>query len=338
MLSSLTSVERSDLELKVLFATQNYTSHRTWSQPWLKHLVDEPYSYANVLSPEELHSISSVEAAGLLEHKGILDYTLALEHCYNSSPAPYIAVFEDDIVLAEGWFARTLLALRDIEAKLVPRDGTTVPWQDLRLFSQERWTGWQHPAIGQNNEHWIALGLASAVLGALLLIRRSTHGARRHLDNWTLAVVCLVAVPGLVVLFFQAGKASVVPHAHSVHRETVGGGSHAMVLPRDRVPALVHYMRQREVGHYDLIMRDFAKSQKLARYAIHPVQVQHVGPVSVHRQTGEKQHPVWSMAFESLKPAKLAKQHRRMVSRLYGDRDHASAFDEQTMAIVRSQG
>ena len=337
MLASLTPIERSDLEVKVLFATRNESRHQTWNEPWVKYLVDQAYTYRDVLSSEELSRISGLEALKFDEHKGILDYTLAMQHCYETSSAPYIAVFEDDIILAEGWFARTLLALRDIEAKLTRRE-ETVPWQDLRLFSQERWTGWHDTTLGAHNEHWIALGLAAAVLGALLLVRRSTHGARKHLDNWTLAVVCLVAIPGLVVLFFQAGKASVVPQTRSVHRAMIGGGSHAMVLPRERVPALVQYMRQREVGHYDRIMRDYAKKNKLARYAIHPVQVQHVGPVSVHQQTGAKMEPIWSMAFESLRPARLAKQHRRMVSKLYGDRDRASAQDVKTMAIVKSQG
>jgi hypothetical protein len=35
---------------------------------------------------------------------------------------------------------------------------------------------------------------------------------------------------------------------------------------------------------------------------------------------GRKENGLWSMAFESLKPGWLARDHRRMVQELYGER------------------
>ncbi|KAM0236312.1 hypothetical protein ACHAP5_009391 [Fusarium lateritium] len=83
--------------------------------------------------------------------KGVFDYTYALQRCYDTG-ALYIGMFEDDIILADGWFIRTLRGLAGIP-------GSTQDWLFMRLFNQERSIGWGSHEIGGNNEHWIILGV-----------------------------------------------------------------------------------------------------------------------------------------------------------------------------------
>ncbi len=47
--------------------------------------------------------------------------------------------------------------------------------------------------------------------------------------------------------------------------------------------------------------------------------VQHMGFESIINPTRERGRAIWSMAFENLSGKKLAKEHRKMVGRLFGE-------------------
>ena len=51
-------------------------------------------------------------------HKAGLDYAFALQTCLKESTSPYIAILEDDVLLAHGWLAKTRLAVQDIENRI----------------------------------------------------------------------------------------------------------------------------------------------------------------------------------------------------------------------------
>jgi hypothetical protein len=55
------------------------------------------------------------------------DYTYILDQCYLTR-APYIGIFEDDIIFADGWLAKTLRALHDIEDQLKARNWLFTPF------------------------------------------------------------------------------------------------------------------------------------------------------------------------------------------------------------------
>jgi len=271
-LDRLTTFEREDLHLKVLFATVNTSLHKSWNEPWLRGVVDEAYSYQGLVALEEYNLLSELEEESARTVKSISDYAIALKHCYESTNAPYIAVFEDDTIVAETWFARTMKAVKDIEAVMEEQEKG---WLSMRLFSED--PGWGSRSMGSNSELRYSFILSAVALFGLVLYRRKSYIVRRHLDNWTLAVICLVAIPGIVILFFQSGKASVLPPSAGAHRDDTGTGSQGSIFPRERVPGLIRYLKQREVGQHDLITRDFGKHEKLASFALYPVQMQHVG-------------------------------------------------------------
>jgi hypothetical protein len=116
------------------------------------------------------------------------------------------------------------------------------------------------------------------VRAALLALRRRARAVRAHVDNWTLAVVCAVAVPAFVVLFFRAGKATMLPPAPGVVAEDFGCCSQGLVYPRAALPGLLRFLAGRADGQIDLLINDYARDEGLGRYALYPVQLQHVGP------------------------------------------------------------
>ena len=270
-MEGLTEVERSALYLASFFTNSDPAIHPTWNTPWLASLLDEAYTY-NV-SDERLEELKRYETVGAVKPKGVFDYTYALQHCYEQG-AEWVALFEGDVIFASGWFARMLDGLRQIEEVLRLR---TSDWIFMRLFNQERSTGWSNRYVGGNNEHWISLGIDLVALPLLFIARRKSPGARRHLDNWTLAVLCFLAIPSMVVLFFKAGKASMLPPSPGVRIEPFGCCSQAMVFSRDQVPPTIQYLRERVEGQVDLMLNDRSRATGLARIALYPVQVQHIG-------------------------------------------------------------
>ena len=97
------------------------------------------------------------------------------------SNAPYIVVLEDDIVLAEGWMAKTLRALLDIEEIFRNRN----PWIYLRLFYTETALSWTSDDFAYRNMPLVfALGITFA-LACLVSLRRFGI-CRAYSDNATI--------------------------------------------------------------------------------------------------------------------------------------------------------
>ena len=226
----------------------------------------------NVSTEEEIW-LQTMEKNGDFETKGVFDYVYALGECYTAG-TPYIGIFEDDIMLADGWLVRTLLALEKLPSS---NDGS---WLFMRLFNQERSTGWAHGHIGGNKEHWIILGIGLGITILVLAARTFSRSTRAHLDVGTLLVVVLLLNPALVVLFFQCGKASLLPPSPGVFAENFGCCSQAMVFPRAQVQALMGFLRKQKRGQVDLLLKKRALEMGLTRYSLYPVQAQHIGGFS----------------------------------------------------------
>lgn len=131
MLDDLTPAERRDIHIAVLFAHRDPNVHPTWSQPWLRNLVDSAISYdifygtenssdagnrplslltRSSAAWEAFEYLSDLERSGRYLLKGVRDYAMALEYCY-AVGTPLVAVFEDDILFARSWYARLRTAL-----------------------------------------------------------------------------------------------------------------------------------------------------------------------------------------------------------------------------------
>lgn len=243
-------------------------------------------------------------------------------------------MFEDDTLLADGWLVRTLQGLRGLESKTA---GDPNSWLFMRLFNQERSTGWASHQIGGNNEFWIILGVGlgiitiAAVAGAVT--RRLQHQQRQwqrqrtkkkaktlqpDISPSTLFVLVCVLNPALVLLFFQCGKASVLPPAPGLFEESFGCCSQAMVFPRAQAPLVMEYLRERGQGQIDLMLDRLAEETALARFALYPVLVQHIGVDSARKTERNEAQAIWSMAYEDLDEGVLARTHSRLVDGYYG--------------------
>lgn len=200
------------------------------------------------------------------------DYTYALQRCHDTG-TPYIGVFEDDILMADGWLVRALLELGNLPSAGSGGD----EWLLMRLFNQERSTGWASRQIGGNHEFWIILAMGLVVGCLAFLMHRQWRFTREYLNLEIVAVLTLFLIPALVVLFFQCGKASLLPPRAGVANEPFGRCSQAMIFPHDAIPGLQDFLRRKKAGQVDLLLNEYSQDAGLARLALYPVQAQHIG-------------------------------------------------------------
>jgi GR25 family glycosyltransferase involved in LPS biosynthesis len=271
-LEGLVPRERADVYIGILFAHTNPEDHPGWHNPQIRDIVDEAFSYNVIL--EDHAMLSDLESSQNYEQKGVFDYAYALEYCLNTTESPYIAIFEDDVIFADGWLSYTLDNLSNLERKLVPHPQD---WLFLRLFNQERSIGWASRRIGGNHELLITIALVLPLVTIVCLLRRCYPNTHRYMDNWTLAIVCLVIIPAFIVLFYQAGKASLLPPRPGVRAEAFGCCAQGLVFPRSTALSIVDLLRDRGSGQVDLILNDIAREKGFTRYAQYPVMIQHLG-------------------------------------------------------------
>lgn len=349
-LANLTRSERSAIHLKLFFADvpDPAAQHPSFASLSAAGVADEVFTYNSTLPPSDLdHKTEQLAKwaadrgnGHALERKTVHDYAWAMDRCVRDVPqAPYIGLFEGDILLADGWAARTLLNLRAVEAMMRdprrrdPEKGEIEPgrpntWLYLRLFNQERSTGWSGgTGFYKNKAHVISGAVGVPLFGILLLARRRSLSLRRHLDVWALLVVCCVAVPLAVWLFFASGKAALLGSPRpGVREEFFGCCNQALVYNRAHAAPLAERMldaaaRRAAPGRSDMLPKTFARDGGLARVSAYPMLAQHVGKVSAIDTSDDEAMRVWSMAFEDLRPRELAEGHRRDVRELFGEVD-----------------
>ena len=238
------------------------------------------------------------------------DYVYALEQCMKTT-APWIAVFEDDIIFADGWMAKMIDGLAKVKKRAFVQ-----PWKKwlyMRLFYTEtviRWTD-EDPAY----DHMpVVLGTASLfALVVLLTVKVSSTSARYHLDIATMAVLCLITAPAFAGLYFMAGKWSIDFPKEPVLMQREGCCTQALVFPRERVPELGEYLRQIGSGQTDMLIETFADEKDYDRYALVPQVVQHVGKQSSKGISPLNTQSIWAFFFETSDPKKLKREHERLL-------------------------
>lgn len=352
-LVNMSLAERRAVHLKVFFAdVPKPDQHPSYFTLLNSGLVDEVYSYESAFPNktrdreiaglvdlvDSSHNIWNAQRAKHQQERKILhDYAFALSHCYETTNASYVALFEDDILLADGWAVRTLRFLEQIEQMMQdprrqrPKEGQIDPgvpndWIYLRLFNQERSTGWEGgPGFFGNKVHIIAPLVAVPLLLILLSMRHfgPARGFLRSVDGWVLFVVCGLGVPLVIWLFYASGKASLLRPHPGVHEEWFGCCSQALVFNRAHTKALSDYLmrgwRNSWGGRGDMLTKDFAWDHGLARISGYPMLAQHIGQVSATGTIDDEARRIWSMEFENFKPWKLAEEHRQMVRDMFGE-------------------
>jgi GR25 family glycosyltransferase involved in LPS biosynthesis len=245
--------------------------------------VDNFTSAKELVSQEEFESLEDMEKKGkILGAKVLLDYSYALSYAYDSSSAPYIAIFEDDMIFSDGWLSRSIMALQKIEEKT---KSSGKDWLDLRLFNNESNIGFASSSIFGNNVPIIILLTSSAVFGILRLLYFKTTVGRRVITSKLCLVICCITIPLFVISFFQAGKSSVLPPSPGVAVQQWGLCTQGVILPRHQVPHLITELRKREHTQPDIVFKEYALSKGLQRFVLNPVQVQHLGKLTPEGST-----------------------------------------------------
>ncbi|KAI3316895.1 hypothetical protein HD806DRAFT_402338 [Xylariaceae sp. AK1471] len=346
--ANMSRAEREAIHLKLFFADvpSPETQHKSYTSLTAANIADDIVTYPkSLLEKDKKRKMALLESWArdrndgvAIERKTVHDYAYALSQCVQTSDAPYIALFEGDILLADGWAARTLKNLHATEEMMKdpkrhdPARGRVEPggpnsWLYLRMFNQERSSGWGGgTGFRSNNAHIISLAVSIPLLALLLWARRSLLPRQlvRHIDGWVILIICGVQVPLFVWLFFASGKASLLGSPPGVYEEWFGCCSQALVFNREHAQALSDFLMVATTAHGragrgDMLTKDFAWKHGLARISAYPMLAQHVGIISATDTTAVEARQVWSMAFENLKPNKLAHDHIRDVKELFGE-------------------
>lgn len=296
LLHGLSDDQRDRFHLMVLIANTDPTTHKAYNETWLHTSTDKILTYTDA-SPTIRAKAEHLELTDTeLRTKQLFDYVYLLKTLY-ATGAPTIVTFEDDIIAAEGWYPRTLQAMRSL-----PNTPSTLY---LRLFYNSSFLGW-------NREFWpyyLASSLCIAFVTTLalrLLATRTSTGARLINIRTTIAIL-LVCTPSLIALWFAAGRLTVhAPQRGIVRMDKYGCCSQALAFPRAQVPGLLAFYEERAIGYVDVLAEEYADRQRLERWAVNPAVVQHIGARS-SRGDDESQmrwgrnvaQNIWNFGFET---------------------------------------
>ncbi|EFE29698.1 uncharacterized protein ARB_03039 [Trichophyton benhamiae CBS 112371] len=316
LLVGLDPRERRALHLHILFADTDPKRHPSWGQIWVDRLADVAETY-NVTA-SQLEHLKKLEKERNFYEKGVFDYVYALNSCKKSN-APYTVVFEDDIIIAEGWMAKSLRALADI--KRMPLNKR--PWIYLRLFYTETALGWESSDFAYRN---MPLVFATAMLftfSCLTVVRR-LRSYRSLIDFPTTLAISVICVPAFIALAYMVGKYSLFPLHGVAEIAPYGCCTQGMVFPRDQVDGLIAYLQKRGHGQTDTMIEEYAEESKLTRYALIPQQLQHVGLKSSRDNTELNAQSTWAFYFEQNVPKLLRKEHDEILQ----DREIGALLDK----------
>lgn len=214
-------------------------------------------------------------------------------------------MFEGDIIFADGWMARTLKALREIEKEASTEAAPFFNWIYFRLFYSETFIQWEPEDFLWRNRGLIFVSAIVFGYAVLILTRSFLPGTRRHLDNWTLAVLCLITIPAFVAFLYMVGRNTLYPLNAVFRMNKHGCCSQALVFPRSQVLELLTYLREIGPGQTDMMIEDYATERGKQRLAIRPQVVQHVGLQSSRDNGAVDTQSVWAFWFEEFEAGAL---------------------------------
>jgi hypothetical protein len=311
LLEGLTEQERASLHFVFFIAHVNQTVHAIHGEPWTTSLPDTFLQYQDGVNDEEMKEIEVWEEKHDYIKKGLFDYSYLLRACANTR-APYIAMLEGDVLAARGWYPlarRAVHAVDDITAAstAITKPGETDPprpsWLYLRLFYTEAYFGW-------NSEFWFTYLLISAglalILGVSLIalratLLRSSPNTVELLSNQTILVLVFVFLPLCIILWFAAGRATVLPLPTGPQRmENYGCCSQGFIFSREQVPLVLDKIENPSRPYMDMLMEAVAEEEHLQRWAVVPSLLQHVGGKSSKGDEVADRNAkrIWNFGFE----------------------------------------
>ncbi|RAH75608.1 uncharacterized protein BO66DRAFT_12946 [Aspergillus aculeatinus CBS 121060] len=312
LLEGLAPPERRALFLNIIFVDTDPSQHPSWGQNWMHQLADHVGSYQNI-SLDQFYHLQELEKARNFYEKGVFDYIHALAACMATN-ATYLAMFEDDIIVADGWMAKTLKGLSEIaQIQELEHNNHNKPWVYLRLFFTETALSWTSADFAYRNMGWIFIGASLSLLAALMAVRRSCPASHAYLDYPTIGAISFVSLPALIGLVYMVGKYSLMPLSGVVEMNAHGCCTQGLVFPRDQVDAVIAHLSEVKAGQTDSIIEEYADAHGLTRYALAPQQLQHVGLKSSRDNLEINTRSTWAFWFEENMPADLRKEHEDLL-------------------------
>ncbi|KAK3049117.1 hypothetical protein LTR09_009536 [Extremus antarcticus] len=318
VLEGLSVREREDLWVVPFIVNLDPEEHQAIHEPWLEQLADEVLTYTDAEEGEVGRLKEVMVGDWDNKKKALFDYTHLLRTCYERNTT-WTLILEDDTVAADGWYLRTLDALRELEVR-----GEVEKMVYLRLFYNERLLGW-------NSEQWLGYTTRSVLIVLSVFAIQATAFnylplLRPVITPRTIAVITFLITPMLITTFFLAGRLTVVGPTPGVNRmDAYGCCSQAFVFPQHRIPDLLSWYDENANGYLDPITgRDrtqvdsltevFAELERLRRWALTPSVFQHVGgkstkPTSITRWGRSNAENIWNFGFEVLDGDELRKEH-----------------------------
>ncbi|KAF1826670.1 uncharacterized protein K489DRAFT_312352 [Dissoconium aciculare CBS 342.82] len=311
ILEGLRDKERGEIRLLNMIADVNPQKHQAYNESWLHTLSDKVLTYQDADVPSELRDRMAELEVSDHSHvfKPMLDYIHLMRACY-ATGAPYIALLEDDVLAADGWYHRTLAALDQLHAQQ-KLDDTVY----LRLFYNSGLLGW-------NSERWLehlmaSVFIAVCVATTMYILQRNSRTCSKFLTTRTFFVILFVCTPCTIGLYYAAGRLTTSPLSRGVVlMDSHGCCSQAFVFPRNRVPDLIKYYESRGSGLIDQMTEIYANERGLHRYALVPSVFQHIGGVSSKGDDTDGGKSMkysaahrWNFDFELFDPLELEREH-----------------------------
>ena len=302
LMAGLQDTERREIQLNILIAHTDPHAHSIYGEAWLEKVADEVLVYD--VDKKQAELLHDWEKEKDYRRKAIFDYTYTLQKCIESG-ASWIAMIEDDTLAVAEWYAHANAALDTADAQhLAPTD-----WLYLRLFFTEEFLGW-------NSERWpryLLMSIALVLATAFVLFCVKTQLHQKPLSMTVIGVVSLICVPLCILLYFLAGKLSMMPLPPGVHvMNNFGCCAQGFVFSREMAPAVVARLTEKGMGFVDMLLEEWANEENLVRWAVMPSLLQHIGGRSSKgddfgffggaakgkRTVAEK---IWSFGFEMYK-------------------------------------
>jgi hypothetical protein len=125
-------------------------------------------------------------------------------------------------------------------------------------------------------------------------------------------------MPLSIILFFAAGRASMLPIPEGVHQMNARGCcSQAQAFPRERVLDVAQWYESQKIGYADSLLEKYANAHDEVRWALTPSPFQHIGSMSSKDDIrGGKRiaKSVWNFKFEQNDPIILQREHELAVA------------------------
>jgi hypothetical protein len=192
----------------------------------------------------------------------------------------------------------------------------------LHLFYTEEFLGW-------NSEEWRSyllgsLGFSIVLATVIALIRSISSTLKRVLSGRMVASIFFLYLPLLILLYFAAGRATVLPLPGGVNEMArYGCCSQGFVFAREKARALGEWLKTKKIGFVDVLIEEYANTYKETCWALTPSVIQHVrrksskgddfGSASKWQMSVAEK--LWTFAFEKYDAMGLEKEHLERITR-----------------------